>query len=105
MSNFSRYLYVTETEGLALPTKGLVIPINKESIHGIFQARVLEWGAIAFSIELGRASQTLAENSQAFCRVRLCHSSYGKNEAPESVTLFIKSQKQCAKSQSQGVIL
>jgi len=27
------------------------------SIHGIFQARVLEWGAIAFSSKKGGASQ------------------------------------------------
>ena len=26
------------------------------SIHGIFQARVLEWGAIAFSVELYEVS-------------------------------------------------
>ena len=26
------------------------------SIHGIFQARVLEWGAIAFSLELAAAA-------------------------------------------------
>ena len=28
------------------------------SVHGIFQARVLEWGAIAFSIRNSRASNT-----------------------------------------------
>ena len=27
------------------------------SIHGIFQARVLEWGAIAFSVRAGRRGQ------------------------------------------------
>ena len=27
------------------------------SIHGIFQARVLEWGAIAFSVILARVSE------------------------------------------------
>ena len=32
------------------------------SVHGIFQARVLEWGAIAFSIE---ASKINPVNSQA----------------------------------------
>ena len=32
------------------------------SIYGIFQARVLEWGAIAFSIWLHR-SQQIVENS------------------------------------------
>ena len=30
-------------------------------IHGIFQARVLEWGAIAFSQNVGRAAQSLPE--------------------------------------------
>ena len=35
------------------------------SVHGIFQARVLEWGAIAFS-----AMTTAAESH--FSRVRLC---------------------------------
>ena len=30
------------------------------SIHGIFQARVLEWGAIAFSTKNSRASQLLS---------------------------------------------
>ena len=27
------------------------------SVHGIFQARVLEWGAIAFSENIGRSDQ------------------------------------------------
>ena len=30
--------------------------LQGSSIHGIFQARVLEWGAIAFSVCLGRGS-------------------------------------------------
>ena len=34
------------------------------SIHGIFQARVLEWGAIAFSIQLLVISKT---SSRPFC--------------------------------------
>ena len=29
------------------------------SIHGIFQARVLEWGAIAFSMEFGAEKDLL----------------------------------------------
>jgi len=29
------------------------------SIHGIFQARVLEWGGIAFSVEQGTGAQLL----------------------------------------------
>ena len=30
------------------------------SVHGIFQARVLEWGAIAFSLHSGTLSKSLA---------------------------------------------
>ena len=30
------------------------------SIHGIFQARVLEWGAIAFSLEVGEAAKKVS---------------------------------------------
>ena len=37
------------------------------SVHGIFQARVLEWGAIAFSEE-----QQLLLLLSRFSRVRLC---------------------------------
>ena len=37
------------------------------SIHGIFQARVLEWGAIAFSVVIARASKTLLNNSEHPC--------------------------------------
>ena len=36
------------------------------SIHGIFQAKVLEWGAIAFSVEDMRLSErTLAQGLHA----------------------------------------
>ena len=38
------------------------------SIHGIFQARVLEWGAIAFS----QASSLLLLLLSHFSRVQLC---------------------------------
>ena len=31
--------------------------LPRSSIHGIFQARVLEWGAIAFSVILARVSE------------------------------------------------
>ena len=34
------------------------------SIHGIFQARVLEWGAIAFSFHYAAAAATAAESLQ-----------------------------------------
>ena len=32
------------------------------SIHGIFQARVLEWGAIAFSVQVTRVRQINSPN-------------------------------------------
>ena len=32
------------------------------SVHGIFQARVLEWGAIAFSVDRNGTDQTEAED-------------------------------------------
>ena len=35
------------------------------SVHGIFQARVLEWGAIVFSTKTGR--RTLIQNPHALC--------------------------------------
>ena len=41
------------------------------SIHGIFQARVLEWGAIAFSVSLPSFHQFLT-----FLGLRLLHSSF-----------------------------
>ena len=41
------------------------------SVHGIFQARVLEWGAIAFS-DLERLLLLLLLLLSCFSRVRLC---------------------------------
>jgi len=39
------------------------------SIHGIFQARVLEWGAIAFSISLKQGSPTFRSPTSTFCQI------------------------------------
>ena len=39
------------------------------SVHGIFQARVLEWGAIAFSMDMLLLILLLLSH---FSRVRLC---------------------------------
>ena len=42
------------------------------SIHGIFQARVLEWGAIAFSEELNYLGSNLKFTiSFLICKIRL----------------------------------
>ena len=49
------------------------------SVHGIFQARVLEWGAIAFSNKFSNSRfniiLTYDINSTSDFYVRLCHSS------------------------------
>ena len=37
------------------------------SVHGIFQARVLEWGAIAFSVEGSAAAAAAAAKSLQSC--------------------------------------
>ena len=34
------------------------------SVHGIFQARVLEWGAIAFSVDIYRADNMIIFSSR-----------------------------------------
>ena len=36
--------------------------LPRPSVHGIFQARVLEWGAIAFSDTLGRLVKTVEKD-------------------------------------------
>ena len=41
------------------------------SVHGIFQARVLEWGAIAFSVRSGMDPQNTSQISLSFSSV-LC---------------------------------
>ena len=41
------------------------------SVHGIFQARVLEWGAIAFSIQLLSCVQLFATTWTAACQASL----------------------------------
>ena len=41
----------------------MVCSLTGSSIHGIFQARVLEWGAIAFSVSIVEATKTKLEHS------------------------------------------
>ena len=61
------------------------------SVHGIFQARVLEWGAIAFSMAQGllevKSSATLSlvgSNQFLLCLPWLCHSLNGCALPPPS---------------------
>ena len=42
------------------------------SVHGIFQARVLEWGAIAFSLE----QQTGSKSGKEYVKAVYCHPAY-----------------------------
>ena len=39
------------------PSDPMDCSLPGSSVHGIFQARVLEWGAIAFSVKHSRMSQ------------------------------------------------
>ena len=48
------------------------------SVHGIFQARVLEWGAIVFSERLEEVTKF-----HKIQRCSLCHSLYYKNHKPK----------------------
>ena len=57
-----RQLFVTPWTACSLPGS---------SIHGIFQARVLEWGAIAFSDFITAAAATAAAKSLQSC-LTLC---------------------------------
>ena len=52
------------------------------STHGIFQARVLEWGAVAFSLEVGKWQSTpvfLSGKSHG-CRSLVGYSPWGRQE-------------------------
>ena len=42
------------------------------SVHGIFQARVLEWGVIAFSVEIQYTIKQLGERSWEIIFVNFC---------------------------------
>ena len=55
------------------------------SVHGIFQARVLEWGAIAFSknCDLGRVNQSISE----LWPIRAFHSSGRDDQSGQSIPL------------------
>ena len=55
-------------------------PTDGSSVHGIFQARVLEWGAITFSVKLAGHSQFCVFSNSGCVRV-LSHSS--------SIQLFV----------------
>ena len=50
------------------------------SAHGIFQARVLEWGAVAFSITGYNPIQMITTESKLFLMrlvIAICNSEYG----------------------------
>ena len=57
------------------------------SIHGIFQARVLEWGAIAFS----KGSSWLRDQTQVSCIAGRCSTLWASGETPKMpLSLVIK---------------
>ena len=46
-----------------IPSNAMDYSLSGSSVYGIVQARVLEWGAIAFSIAVARASETMLNSS------------------------------------------
>ena len=58
------------------------------SVHGIFQARVLEWVAIAFSDKKGR-NNVICSNMDG---PRNCHTEWSKSDRESSVELGCKSR-------------
>ena len=51
------------------------------SVHGIFQARVLEWGAIAFSEYYAGIYEEYRNDQAMVCMLRKFRYRLGKNEA------------------------
>ena len=45
------------TQSCLTPSDPMDCSLQGSSIHGIFQARVLEWGAIAFSVTMTKQKQ------------------------------------------------
>ena len=57
------------------------------SIHGIFQARVLEWGAVAFSAQVSNShpKKYAAQVQVCFCEIHLPFSLTSLSHAPQRV--------------------
>jgi len=53
------------------PSDPMDCSLPGSSIHGIFQARVLEWGAIAFCVALGDIKKAWVELKKMFSQPHL----------------------------------
>ena len=53
----AQVVYLKVTQSCPTPSDPMDCSLPGSSIHGIFQARVLEWGAIAFSNEIDSAQE------------------------------------------------
>jgi len=49
-SEVAQVVYLKVTQSCLTPSDPMDCSLPGSSVHGIFQARVLEWGAIAFSV-------------------------------------------------------
>ena len=49
-SEVAQVVYLKVTQSCPTPSDPMDCSLPGSSVHGIFQARVLEWGAIAFSV-------------------------------------------------------
>ena len=48
------------------PTLSMDCNLPGSSVHGIFQARVLEWDAIAFSVQEGQTESLLVTEKKSY---------------------------------------
>ena len=53
-SEVAQVVYLNVIQSCPTPSNPMDCSLPGSSVHGIFQARVLEWGAIAFSSEIDR---------------------------------------------------
>ena len=70
-SEVAQVVYLKVTQSCPTPSDPMDCSLPGSSVHGIFQARVLEWVAIAFSENMLRPVNVLFVDAAAFLNVRL----------------------------------
>ena len=70
-SEVAQVVYLKVTQSCPTPSDPVDCSLPGSSVHGIFQARVLEWVAIAFSENMLRPVNVLFVDAAAFLNVRL----------------------------------
>ena len=68
-SEVGQVVYLKVTQSCPTPSDPMDCSLPGSSIHGIFQARVVEWGAIAFSDLFLSPTQTYSGSPAQSCRI------------------------------------